>query len=96
MHLLESGVDVNVIRGWLDHVSLDTTNRDAEINIKMKQEARSLSGAFDFFCGAVPKTSRAKRAKTSRIARRPLISMCLAVTEKARSIGCGHITVLDS
>lgn len=39
VHLLESGVDVNVIRGWLGHVSLDTTNRYAEINIRMKQEA---------------------------------------------------------
>jgi hypothetical protein len=35
----QSGVDVNVIRGWLGHVSLDTTNRYAEINIRMKQEA---------------------------------------------------------
>jgi site-specific recombinase XerD len=34
VHLLESGVDVNVIRGWLGHVSLDTTNRYAEINIR--------------------------------------------------------------
>jgi len=39
VHLLESGVDANVIRGWLGHVSLDTTNRYAEINIRMKQEA---------------------------------------------------------
>jgi site-specific recombinase XerD len=39
VHLLESGVEINVIRGWLGHVSLDTTNRYAEINIKMKQEA---------------------------------------------------------
>jgi len=39
VHLLESGVDVNVIRGWLGHVSLDTTNRYAEINIRMKEEA---------------------------------------------------------
>src|SRR5215469_15450603 len=39
VHLLESGVDVNVIRSWLGHVSLDTTNRYAEINIRMKQEA---------------------------------------------------------
>jgi len=38
-HLLESGVDINVIRGWLGHVSLETTNRYAEINIRMKQEA---------------------------------------------------------
>ena len=39
VHLLEAGVEVNVIRGWLGHVSLETTNRYAEINIKMKQEA---------------------------------------------------------
>ncbi|WP_353737296.1 tyrosine-type recombinase/integrase [Acidiphilium sp.] len=32
-HLLEAGVEVNVIRGWLGHVSLDTTNRYAEISI---------------------------------------------------------------
>ena len=37
--LLESGVDVNVIRGWLGHVSLETTNRYAEISIKMKEDA---------------------------------------------------------
>jgi len=36
---LESGVDVNVIRGWLGHVSLDTTNRYAEINTRMKEVA---------------------------------------------------------
>jgi site-specific recombinase XerD len=38
-HLLESGVDVNVIRAWLGHVSLETTNRYAEINLRMKQKA---------------------------------------------------------
>lgn len=38
-HLLESGVDVNVIRAWLGHVSLETTNRYAEINIRTKEEA---------------------------------------------------------
>jgi site-specific recombinase XerD len=39
MHLLESGVEVNVIRGWLGHVSLDTTNHYAEINIRAKEAA---------------------------------------------------------
>lgn len=39
VHLLESGVDVNVIRGWLGHVSLNTTNRYAEINTRMKETA---------------------------------------------------------
>lgn len=39
VHLLESGVEVNVIRSWLGHVSLDTTNRYAEINMRMKNDA---------------------------------------------------------
>jgi hypothetical protein len=39
LHLLEAGVEVNVIRGWLGHVSLDTTNRYAEINIRSKEAA---------------------------------------------------------
>jgi len=39
VHLLESGVELNVIRGWLGHVGLDTTNRYAEINLRMKQKA---------------------------------------------------------
>lgn len=41
-HLLESGVDVNVIRAWLGHVSLETTNRYAEINTRTKEEALRL------------------------------------------------------
>ena len=39
MHLLESGVDVNVIRAWLGHVSLETTNRYAEITLRTKEAA---------------------------------------------------------
>jgi site-specific recombinase XerD len=39
MHLLEAGVEVNVIRGWLGHVDLTTTNRYAEITTKAKIEA---------------------------------------------------------
>jgi integrase/recombinase XerD len=42
VHLLEAGVDVNVIRGWLGHVSLETTNRYAEINTRMKEAALRL------------------------------------------------------
>ena len=37
--LLEQGVDVNVIRAWLGHVSLDTTNRYAEITLRGKMAA---------------------------------------------------------
>ncbi|MHB1089401.1 MAG: tyrosine-type recombinase/integrase [Acidimicrobiales bacterium] len=39
MHLLESGVEINVIRGWLGHVDLTTTNRYAEITTRAKIEA---------------------------------------------------------
>ena len=39
MHLLEAGVEINVIRGWLGHADLTTTNRYAEINTKTKLEA---------------------------------------------------------
>jgi len=42
VHLLEAGVEVNVIRGWLGHVSLETTNRYAEITIRMKADALAL------------------------------------------------------
>lgn len=38
-HLLEAGVEINVIRAWLGHVSLETTNRYAEINLAMKEAA---------------------------------------------------------
>src|ERR1700685_3651455 len=34
--LLEQGVDVNVIRAWLGHVSLETTYRYAEITLRGK------------------------------------------------------------
>ena len=41
-HPLKTGVEVNVIRGWLGPVSLETTNRKAEITVRMKQDALSL------------------------------------------------------
>ena len=40
--LLRSGVDLNTIRAWLGHVSLDTTNIYAEIDIEMKRQAVAL------------------------------------------------------
>ena len=39
VHLLESGVEVNVIRAWLGHVSLETTYRYAEITLRTKAAA---------------------------------------------------------
>ena len=38
-HLLRAGVDINTIRAWLGHVSLDTTNIYAETDLDMKAKA---------------------------------------------------------
>lgn len=35
-HLLQAGVDINTIRAWLGHVSINTTNVYAQIDVKMK------------------------------------------------------------
>jgi site-specific recombinase XerD len=39
MHLLQSGVEVNVIRSWLGHASTTTTNGYIEIDLTMKRKA---------------------------------------------------------
>ena len=39
VHLLRAGVDINTIRAWLGHVSLDTTNVYAEVGLDMKAKA---------------------------------------------------------
>jgi integrase/recombinase XerD len=38
-HLLRAGVDINTIRAWLGHVSLNTTNIYAEVGMEMKAKA---------------------------------------------------------
>ena len=38
-HLLRAGVDINTVRAWLGHVSLDTTNIYAEIDLEAKAQA---------------------------------------------------------
>jgi len=39
VHLLRAGVDINTVRAWLGHVSLETTNRYAEVDLEMKARA---------------------------------------------------------
>jgi site-specific recombinase XerD len=39
VHLLRAGVDINTIRAWLGHVSLDTTQVYAEVDLEMKAKA---------------------------------------------------------
>ena len=38
-HLLGAGVDINTVSAWLGHVSLDTTNIYAEIDLEGKAKA---------------------------------------------------------
>lgn len=45
VHLLESGVELNVIRAWLGHVSLASTQRYAEIPARLKEVALRLCEA---------------------------------------------------
>jgi integrase/recombinase XerD len=53
-HLLRAGVDINTIRGWLGHVSLDTTNIYAEIDLEMKAKALAK-------CELIPESKPKKR-----------------------------------
>jgi integrase/recombinase XerD len=39
VHLLRAGVDINTIRAWLGHVSLETTNRYAQVDLELKAKA---------------------------------------------------------
>jgi integrase/recombinase XerD len=38
MHLLQSGVDLNMIRSWLGHASIETTHGYVEIDLEMKRK----------------------------------------------------------
>lgn len=58
VHLLEAGVEINVIRAWLGHVSLDTTNRYAELTLRAKAEALRV-------CELTLDSSPASRSRTA-------------------------------
>src|SRR5277367_5590754 len=51
-HLLRSGVDINTIRAWLGHVSIDTTNVYAEVDLETK--AQMLPACASFNSGKAP------------------------------------------
>jgi integrase/recombinase XerD len=46
-HLLRSGVDINTIRAWLGHVSIDTTNVYAEVDLQRKAEVLAHASGFN-------------------------------------------------
>ncbi|MDE0416280.1 MAG: tyrosine-type recombinase/integrase [bacterium] len=58
-HLLQAGVDLNTIRAWLGHASLDTTNIYAEIDLEMKARALAL-------CDAAAETATDRSWKTNK------------------------------
>jgi site-specific recombinase XerD len=39
LHLLQSGVELNVVRNWLGHASIETTHAYVEIDMQMKRDA---------------------------------------------------------
>jgi integrase/recombinase XerD len=56
-HLLRAGVDINTIRSWLGHVSLDTTLIYAEVDLEMKARALEMCSI-----GAAKKPAQTERS----------------------------------
>lgn len=57
VHLLRAGVDINTIRAWLGHVSLDTTHVYAEVDLDMKAKALACVDITDLPAAARGKSS---------------------------------------
>ena len=76
VHLLEAGVEVNVIRGWLGHADLTTTNRYAEINTKAKQQALLAHRTARCFGGIPHHANLAHRRDAAELALLALTVMC--------------------
>ncbi len=53
MHMLQAGVDLNSIRTWLGHASLETTHQYVQINIEMKTKAMEKC-EFSFLNNVLP------------------------------------------
>jgi len=57
VHLLRAGVDINTIRAWLGHVSLNTTHVYAEVDLDMKAKALASVDITDLPAAARTKSS---------------------------------------
>lgn len=57
VHLLRAGVDINTIRAWLGHVSLDTTHIYAEVDLEMKAKALASVDIADLPAAVYPRAS---------------------------------------
>jgi integrase/recombinase XerD len=53
-HLLRAGVDINTIRAWLGHVSVNTTNVYAEVDLEMKAMALAYCEVKESLAPATP------------------------------------------
>lgn len=62
VHLLRAGVDINTIRAWLGHVSLDTTHVYAEVDLDMKAKALASVDITDL--PAVARTRSSSKSDT--------------------------------
>lgn len=60
VHLLNAGVDINVIRAWLGHVDVRTTNIYTEINLATKREAIEMCAARGKIRGKRPPWKKSK------------------------------------
>jgi site-specific recombinase XerD len=47
VHLLKSGVDLSTIASWLGHVSVNTTNKYATLDLEMKRKAMAKAKSLD-------------------------------------------------
>ena len=47
VHMLRAGADINTIRAWLGHVSSDTTNIYAEVDLAMNAKALNAYAILD-------------------------------------------------
>lgn len=77
-HLLRAGIDINTIRAWLGHVSINTTNVYAEVDLEMKAKgARNLRG---------PRSCSSKtlegRCSTNAVLTKPLIENYVASAKR--------------
>jgi len=68
VHLFESGVDMNVIRGWLGHVRLTTTQRYAEIPAHLKEAALTLCESPEGRDPSLPRRQRRRQTDDAFLA----------------------------
>jgi site-specific recombinase XerD len=61
MHLLQSNVDLTMIRSWLGHASIETTNGYVEIDLQMKQ--KTLESCKDLLPKAATAAAKWKQNK---------------------------------